>query len=162
MVADSPGGTALAKDANYTRRAVRHAVAQLGGVGDFDADTLSKILAGKHVAVSPMISETGEGLNASASPKDLETMFQLAYLRITAPRKDDEQFKVWKANSAEQLDEPGALAGVPVLQAGPGGQVQEAARAARCPRRGTSRRSISTSRSRSTRTASATSTDFTS
>jgi len=103
MSADSPGGTAVAPDSNFINARFANAVAQTGGVGDFDSDTLTKVLAGKTVSVQPILSETGEGLNASASPKDLETMFQLTYLRITAPRKDEEQFKVWQANSAEQL-----------------------------------------------------------
>ena len=103
MTADSPGGTAVAPDSNFINARFANAVAQTGGVGDFDSDTLTKVLAGKTVSVQPILSETGEGLNASASPKDLETMFQLTYLRITAPRKDEEQFKVWQANSAEQL-----------------------------------------------------------
>ena len=36
----------------------------------------------------PFIGELDEGLSGSASPKDLETMFQLIYLRFTQPRAD--------------------------------------------------------------------------
>ncbi|MEO6774397.1 MAG: insulinase family protein [Kofleriaceae bacterium] len=100
---DSPGGTATVKDADFNNARFAASVAQVGGVGDYDADTLTKILAGKTVSVNPVIGEVTEGLNGSASTKDLETMFQLAYLRMTAPRKDEEQFKVWQANNAEQL-----------------------------------------------------------
>ena len=44
-------------------------------------------------------AETTEGLDATASAKDLETMMQLMHLRITAPRKDLEAFGVWKEKS---------------------------------------------------------------
>ena len=42
-------------------------------------------------------------IDASGSVRDLETMFQLLHLRMTAPRKDPQQFAVWKANFAEQI-----------------------------------------------------------
>lgn len=99
----SPGGTAMAKDADFIHARFAAAVAGLGGVADIDADTLGKILAGKQVSVSPSITETTEGLSAQASSRDLETMFQLMHLELTAPRKDPEQFAVWQANSAEQV-----------------------------------------------------------
>ena len=103
MAADSPGGMATVPDSAYTNARFATQIAALGGVADYDADTLQKILTGKQVSVNMAVSETAEGLNASASPKDLETMFQLVYLRMTAPRKDDDQFKLWQANNAEQL-----------------------------------------------------------
>ncbi|MEO8550945.1 MAG: insulinase family protein, partial [Kofleriaceae bacterium] len=101
MLGDSPGGNALTAD--YTNARFAPQVAAIGGVGEFDADTLGKVLAGKTVNVNLNIGETTEGLSASASPKDLETMFQLTYLRFTAVRKDVDQFKLWQANSAESL-----------------------------------------------------------
>ena len=103
FVADSPGGTALASDAAYRDARFATTIAQLGGVGEFDADTLTKVLAGKEASMGATMSETSEGLNGSASTKDVETMLQLAYLRVTAPRKDEEQFKQWQLNGAEAL-----------------------------------------------------------
>ncbi len=103
FVGDSPGGTALASDADYRNARFATTIAQLGGVGEFDADTLTKVLAGKQVSMGATMSETSEGLSGSASAKDVETMMQLAYLRVTAPRKDEEQFKQWQQNGAESL-----------------------------------------------------------
>lgn len=103
VAATSPGGTALAKDADFTHARFATAVAGIGGVANIDAETLTKILAGKQVSVTPSIGETTEGVNAQASPRDLETMFQLLHLQFTAPRKDPEQFALWQANSAEQV-----------------------------------------------------------
>ena len=103
FVGDSPGGTGLASDADYRNARFATAIAQLGGVGDFDADTLTKVLAGKQVSMGVTMSETSEGLSGSGSAKDVETMMQLAYLHVTAPRKDEEQFRQWQLNGAESL-----------------------------------------------------------
>ncbi|MGE5181112.1 MAG: M16 family metallopeptidase, partial [Acidobacteriota bacterium] len=44
-----------------------------------------------------------ESIGGQGSAHDLETMLQLVYLKMTAPRKDPQQFTVWKANFVEQL-----------------------------------------------------------
>jgi len=103
LSSSGPGGTALASDADYNDARFAASVASLGGAGDFDSDTLGKILAGKHAQVSVGISEVTQGVNANASPRDLETMFQLLHLRLTAPRKDAQQFAIWQATAAEQI-----------------------------------------------------------
>ena len=102
--AESPGGTALAsdkmyKDARFATQIAAKSAARASSI----SDTLGKVLAGKKVSVSTGIGETSETVAAQASPRDLESMFQLIYLRIAAPRRDEEQFKVWRANAAEQL-----------------------------------------------------------
>ena len=61
-------------------------------VGEFDNVELKKKLTGKVVRVSPYIYEHSEGVRGSASPQDMETMFQLIHLYMTAPRKDKEAF----------------------------------------------------------------------
>ena len=58
------------------------------GVGPHDNVTLDKLLAGKRVSVSPYIGELFEGFHGSASPQDLESLFQLITLYATAPRLD--------------------------------------------------------------------------
>ncbi len=104
IAASSAGGEATAKDADYLTIKWADQVADLGGVGTFDVETLGKILTGKRVSVSTGISETTESIDASGSAKDIETMLQLLHLRITAPRKDLQAFSVWKANFKEQLE----------------------------------------------------------
>jgi len=53
---------------------------------------LDKILAGKAVGVTPFIGEIQEGLGGGSTPQDLETLFQLIYLRFTQPRADPTAF----------------------------------------------------------------------
>ena len=92
MNAYSEGGlTALPQDDPYTLQVLGDIVT-LGGVGEFSAIDLPKVLAGKKVSVSPYISTYSEGMNGSCSPKDLETMLQLVHLYFTAPRADQEAF----------------------------------------------------------------------
>jgi len=63
-------------------------VVSLSGLGSFSAVDLQKKLAGKAASVSPIMGSYEQGLSGRASPKDAETMFQLAYLYFTAPRLD--------------------------------------------------------------------------
>jgi zinc protease len=90
--ATAPGGTSLAADADFISARIADDVVPAGGVGRFNAVTLDKILAGKAVAVRPFIDETQEGMDGGSTPQDLETMFQLLYLRFTAPRADPTAF----------------------------------------------------------------------
>ncbi len=95
LTAFSPGGHSLVPDARYSSAAFADTVVSEGGVGEFDAIELEKAMAGKLVSVSPFIGELEEGVTASASPEDLETLFQLVYLSLTAPRADSEAFQAF-------------------------------------------------------------------
>ena len=75
----------------------------LGGVGDFSALDLDKKLAGQAVRVQPFVDEREEGFYGSASPEDLETLFQLVHLYATAPREDAEAFEAFKQRIAGVL-----------------------------------------------------------
>ena len=99
----SPGGTSLAPDERYISAASAGTVVQAGGVGRFDRVELTKALAGKVVRVNPWIGELEESVGGSASPDDLETLFQLVYLYFTAPRKDQDAFDAWRARAKASL-----------------------------------------------------------
>src|SRR5262249_25566799 len=92
--AASPGGTSLASDADYIPASTAAQVLGAGGVGQFSAIDLRKVMTGKVANVSASIGETEEGLSGNSSRKALETMFQLIYLRFTQPRADADAFKV--------------------------------------------------------------------
>src|SRR5207244_8208861 len=78
--ATSPGGTSLASDADYIPASTAAGLISAGGVGQFSALDLRKVLTGKVANAGVFIGETEEGLNGGGSRKDLETMFQLIYL----------------------------------------------------------------------------------
>jgi len=88
LQAVSPGGLSLSDDSLRVSNQFSAQVVSLSGLGAFSAVELTKKLAGKAVNVSPYIGSYEQGLSARASPKDAETMFQLAYLYFTAPRLD--------------------------------------------------------------------------
>jgi len=90
--ASSPGGTSIATDADYIPASTATQVINAGGVAKFSAIDLGKMMAGKVAFATPFIGELEEGLNGSSSPRDLETMFQLIYLRFTQPRADANAF----------------------------------------------------------------------
>lgn len=89
----SAGGTSLAADESFISSLLAVQVVSLSGVGGFNPITLRKKLTGKAVSVSPFISSLSQGFSGSASPDDLETLFQLLYLYATAPRADSELFQ---------------------------------------------------------------------
>ena len=60
------------------------------GAGDFDNVSLQKYLSGKKVSVNFSLSALSENISASSTPTDLETMFQLLYLKFEKPRFDKE------------------------------------------------------------------------
>ncbi|MEM6328108.1 MAG: pitrilysin family protein, partial [Bacteroidota bacterium] len=89
LTAFSPGGTSTLDLDTFRRTELATAIVAEGGVGAFDAVALGKKLAGQVVSVRPFISEREEGFSGTASPGDLETLFQLVHLYATAPREDE-------------------------------------------------------------------------
>ncbi len=90
----SPGGTSLASDADFVPAETASQVIAAGGLGTLGNTDLNKILAGTNVGVRVDIGQTEQRLSGGAARKDLETMFQLIYLRFTAPRADPVAFRV--------------------------------------------------------------------
>src|SRR5215471_9395545 len=90
--AAAPGGTSLASDADFVPARVADMVVPAGGVGKFNSVVLDRMMAGKAVQVQPFIDEIDQGMRGGTTPQDLETMFQLMYLRFTQPRADPTAF----------------------------------------------------------------------
>ena len=86
------GGTSLYGDEDIPNFALLSSAVTESGVGQFDAVTLRKMLTGKSARISPSIGSQGQTISGSASLKDMETMFQLAYLYFTQPRRDTAAF----------------------------------------------------------------------
>lgn len=75
----------------------------VGGLGNFSAVDLEKVLAGKKASVSYSIGDKTETVNGNCSPKDFETMMQLTYLTFTAPRRDNDAFASYKNRNKASL-----------------------------------------------------------
>jgi zinc protease len=82
-----------------------------GGLGQFNAIDLRKVLTGKVASAGASFSELEQGITGGGSRKDLETMFQLIYLRFTQPRADATAFSVLTTQArtalANQTASPG-------------------------------------------------------
>ncbi|MEO5817147.1 MAG: insulinase family protein [Gemmatimonadaceae bacterium] len=109
----SPGGASLLPDKDVINADLSSIVLSVSGVGDFNQITLGKKLTGKRAGVRSSLNETSQSLGGSASAKDLETMFQLAWLRITQPRVDTSAFLAFKNQArsvmANQRNTPEAV-----------------------------------------------------
>ena len=92
MRARSKGGQSLYGKADYSNLAMFDYACMCSGLGEFDATELEKALAGKQASAQLSMSTSYEMLNGKSTVKDLETMFQLAYLRMTDMRKDEKMF----------------------------------------------------------------------
>ncbi|MFI5244370.1 MAG: M16 family metallopeptidase [Gemmatimonadales bacterium] len=111
----SAGGESLVPDADVVNADLSSVVMSRSGAGSFNAIALGKKLAGKKVNVAAGIDGTGEGVRATASAQDIETMFQLAWLRMTAPRVDTGAYLAFKAQMramlANQKNDPESVFG---------------------------------------------------
>jgi zinc protease len=107
----SLGGSSLASDADFIPASSATQVMSAGGLGRYSSADLRRLLTGKIASAAPLIGELDEGLTGSASPKDLETLFQLIYLRFTAPRADPVAFETQRTQlktlMANQANTPG-------------------------------------------------------
>jgi len=73
------------------------------GIGAFSPVDLNKALAGKVASVRPNMSQYTAGFSGSSSNKDVETMFQLLYLNVTAPRKDSALYNSFLQRARAQV-----------------------------------------------------------
>lgn len=103
MTATSFGGTSLYPLSDVPSIANLNAVIAAGGIGNFSPLDLEKVLAGKRASVSASVSQLTEDMYGSCSPKDFETMLQLAYLTFTSPRKDEDAFNSYKNRTKASL-----------------------------------------------------------
>lgn len=104
----SPGGVSNVADADFMSAVISTQVSGLSGLGQFNAIDLQKKLAGKAASAGAQLTEQTEELRGTASPKDLETLMQLVYLRFTGLRFDSTAFEAFRNNVQPFLANRGA------------------------------------------------------
>ena len=92
MEAESKGGTSLYDQKDWANTELFDYIVGSSGLGEFDNTELDKALAGKQASVSLSLSQSYERLNGKSTVKDLETLFQLTYLKMTAIKKDEKNY----------------------------------------------------------------------
>ena len=91
------GGNSLLNDETYLQTKWAYGAFSESGLNGYSRTDLDKYLSGKMVNVSPFFSNTEAGFTGNATPKDLETLFELVYANFTALNKDEDAFKGYKA-----------------------------------------------------------------
>jgi len=92
MRAFQRGGQSLYGEKDWANLQLISALNTITGVGNFSNSELDKALAGKQVGVYLNVEEYTDQLSGNSTVKDLETMFQLIYLKFTALNKDEKKF----------------------------------------------------------------------
>jgi zinc protease len=88
LQAASPGGTSLVADDDVVDAQYTADITTTSGVGEFNQAELDQILTGDDVEVGAYLSPYDENFLGSAATTDVESMFQLLHLYMTAPRFD--------------------------------------------------------------------------
>lgn len=72
------------------------------GFGQFSPTDMRKSMAGKTVALNPVLGQYSAGFSGNSSKKDIESLFQLLHLYVLEPRVDSALFKsVIQRNKAQ-------------------------------------------------------------
>ena len=100
----SPGGSSQVEDEEFLSAQNAPALVRESGLDGFGKTELDKYLTGKIVNVNPYIDFYYEGLKGGASPKDVETLFQLIYSYFTSPRIDSTGFLSLKSKMKSYLE----------------------------------------------------------
>lgn len=100
----SDGGLSLVDDNDYNLALWAANIAERSGLGELSSIDFQKALTGKQVSLTPWISEYEEGLSGSASPDDLETLLQMAYLYFTDLGQDTESWEAYRSRFIAYLE----------------------------------------------------------
>jgi zinc protease len=100
----SPGGFSVFSDEDLMTGKMAANIMDYSGLGNFSVIDLQKLLAGKQASTTPYINSLYEGLRGSASPNDLELLFQMIHLQFTASRQDAEAFASLMTQFRSQLE----------------------------------------------------------
>jgi zinc protease len=103
FTAYAPGGISLASPADFKSASLATAMVGVGGLGGLSPVDLSKMLSGKIANAAPNVGDYTQGINGTATPRDLETALQLNYLAHTAPNMTPEVLDLIRRRLAGQL-----------------------------------------------------------
>lgn len=88
----SYGGTSLYSTEHLKETATANGGLFEAGVDGLTKNDMTKMMSGKIASVRPYIGGNDEGFRGNATPKDLETLFQMVHLYFTKLDKDDTAF----------------------------------------------------------------------
>ncbi len=100
----SPGGLSLVADERVGAAKLAPAVAGASGIGEVNAPTLERILAGRSASVSADITRASETMSGSSRGEDLELLFQMIHLLFTEPRFEEDQLKNLRRRTIQSIE----------------------------------------------------------
>lgn len=92
LSAQSYGGTSLYETTDLPSLGGVASFVKTFGIGSYDPVAYRKIMAGNTASSTFNIGTFTESVSARSTPKDIETMLQLVYMRFEDPRFDEEKF----------------------------------------------------------------------
>lgn len=88
----SKGGSSLLGDEDIENAKLFNMVIGYSGLDSFSSTELQKALAGKQANADLTLNNLHETVSGKSTPKDMETMFQMAYLYFTDIKKDEKSY----------------------------------------------------------------------
>ncbi|WP_281233315.1 M16 family metallopeptidase [Flavobacterium gelatinilyticum] len=104
LTAFAKGGKSLIKTEDLASAEIATVLARSSGLGNFDNIGLKEKLTGKIAQAAPFISQNTQGFQGSSNKADFETMLQLLYLSVEAPRFDPNIFNILKEQYKNRLE----------------------------------------------------------
>lgn len=92
MRAVANGGLSILEAKDYDNAKMYDPIINASGLGNFSNEELQKALAGKKVNLETNTEMSHIALEGNSTPKDIETLTQLTYLKFTNIKKDDKSF----------------------------------------------------------------------
>jgi zinc protease len=106
------GGTNLYSDADIKKVQFANGALSTAGFSGLKLNDINKFMAGKIASASPYIGATTEGFRGSATPKDLEYMFQTVYAYFTDLNLDKTAFDGYKQKQSAYFNNLSSQPGV--------------------------------------------------
>jgi len=103
LSAFAKGGTNQFDNSDLANLNVFDNILGISGLGSFSSTELDKALAGKQVHAGLSLGGNYTYVRGTSTPKDIETMLQLVYLKFTAVNKDEKAFATWMEQMRLQL-----------------------------------------------------------
>ena len=93
MTAIAKGGSSLYGEDEFANVQMFDDAIGVSGIGNFSSTELTKALAGKEANVNLSLTVSRQVATGNCTPKDMVTMFQMAYLYFTKVNRDDAAFQ---------------------------------------------------------------------
>lgn len=95
------GGQSLFSDKDMYSARYANAVESAMGMDEFTPTDIPKILAGKSASVQTGSGYYTDHITGAAGSAEVESMFQLLYLRLTSPRRDEKLYKAFVSRAQD-------------------------------------------------------------